>query len=102
MKTARSAVRIVCPQTENRRYTSTEPALCRSFLLATLGHAGPIQMDLGVAPLMYRISCGQAIALLNGRRACRADLNVSNRVSHGAAVNKSAAMVVASPSFVVA
>src|SRR5215470_7848367 len=83
MNTTRSTAHSVCPQTENRRYTSTEPALCQSFLLATLGHAGPIQMDLGVTPLMYRISCGQAIALLNGRRACRADLNVSNSASDG-------------------
>src|SRR5215472_2373358 len=83
MNTTRSTVRSVCPQTENRRYTSTEPALCQSFLLATLGHAGPIQMDLGVTPLMYRISCGQAVALLNGRRACRADLNVGSRASDG-------------------
>src|SRR5262249_36463292 len=83
MNTTRSTVRSVCPQTETRRYTSTESALCQSFLLATLGHAGPIQMDLGVTPLMYRISRGQAVALLNGRRACRADLNVGNRASDG-------------------
>src|SRR5262252_6588672 len=81
MKTTRSTVRSVCPQTENRR--TPVPRFCQSFLLATLGHAGPIQMDLGVTPLMYRISCGQAVALLNGRRACRADLNVSNRASDG-------------------
>src|SRR5258707_11678133 len=76
-------MRSVCPQTENRRYTSTEAALCKSFLLATLGHARPIQMDLGVTPVVQRISCGQAVALLNGLRACRADLNVSNRASDG-------------------
>jgi len=74
-------VRSVFPQIENRRSASTEPALCQSFLLATLGHARPIQMDLGVAPLMYRISRGQAVALLNGLRAGRADLNVGSRAS---------------------
>src|SRR6516162_10349535 len=58
-------------------------ALCQSFLLAMSGHAGPIQMDLGVAPLVLRISLGQAVALLKGRRACRADLLVSNRARDG-------------------
>jgi len=58
-------------------------ALCQSFLLAMWGHAGPIQMDLGVAPLVLRISLGQAVAFLKGRRACRADLFVSNRASDG-------------------
>src|SRR5262249_28378979 len=56
-------------------------ALCQSFLLAMSGHAGPIQMDLGVTPLVLRISLGQAVALLKGRRARRADLFVSNRAS---------------------
>src|SRR6266478_8149667 len=83
MKTTRSTVRSVCPQTENRRYTSTEPALCRSFLLAMSGHAGPIQIDVGVTPVVCRISCGQAVALLKSRRACLADLNVSSRASEG-------------------
>src|SRR5262244_278337 len=57
-----------------------------SFLLAMSGHAGPIQMDLGVAPLVLRISLGQAVAFLKGRRACRADLtggSLSNRASDG-------------------
>jgi len=40
-------------------------------------------MDLGVTPLVYRISLGQAVALLQGLRACRADLNVGNRASDG-------------------
>jgi hypothetical protein len=31
-------------------------------------------MDLGVTPFVYGISCGQAVARLKGRRACRADL----------------------------
>src|SRR5258708_7152887 len=83
MKTTRSTVRSVCPQTGNRRYTSTELALCQSFLLAMSGHAGPIQIDVGVTPVVCRISCGQAAALVNGRRACRADLNVSSRASEG-------------------
>src|SRR6266478_8917544 len=83
MKTTRSTVRSVCPQTENRRYTSTEPALCRSFLLAMSGHAGPIQIDVGVTPVVCRISCGQTVALFKGRRACRTDLNVSSRASDG-------------------
>ena len=50
------------------------------------GHAGPIQMDLGVTPLVLRISLGQAVALLKGRRARRADLtgsSLSNRASDG-------------------
>src|SRR5262249_19057878 len=46
-------------------------------LWAMPGHAGPIQMDLGVTPVVQRISCGQEAALVNGRRACRADLSVS-------------------------
>src|SRR5215510_14251413 len=61
-------------------------ALCQSFLLAMSGHAGPIQMDLGVAPLVLRISLCQAVAFLKGRRACRADLTggfLSNRASDG-------------------
>jgi hypothetical protein len=43
-------------------------------------------MDLGIAPLVLRISLGQAVALLKGRRACRADLtggSLSNRASDG-------------------
>ena len=59
------------------------PRFCQSFLLATLGHAGSIQMDLGVTPLVYRISRGQTVALLQGLRAGRADLNVGNRASDG-------------------
>src|SRR5262249_23610624 len=58
----------------------------QSFLLAMSGHAGPIQMDLGVAPLVLRISLGQAVAFLKSRRACRADLtggSLSNRASDG-------------------
>src|SRR5262249_1774345 len=58
-------------------------ALCESFLLAMSGLAGPIQMDLGVTPLVLRVSLGQAVALLKGRRACRTDLPVSNRASDG-------------------
>src|SRR5262249_22585266 len=58
-------------------------ALCQSFLLAMSGHAGPIQMDLGVTPLMLWISLGQAVAFLKGPRACCADLNVGNRASDG-------------------
>src|SRR5262249_12070433 len=56
-------------------------ALCQSLLLAVAGHAGPIQMDLGVTPFVLRISLGQAVALLKGCRARRADLFVSNRAS---------------------
>jgi hypothetical protein len=62
-------------------------------------------MDLGVAPLVLRISLGQAVAFLKGRRACRADLtggSLSNRASDGERGQPRAAMVVASPSFVVA
>jgi hypothetical protein len=43
-------------------------------------------MDLGVTPLVQRISLGQAVALLKGRRARRADLtggSLSNRASDG-------------------
>src|SRR5262245_36912541 len=58
-------------------------ALCQSFWLAMSGHAGSLQMDLGVTPLVYWISCGQAVALAKGRRACRADLFVSNRACDG-------------------
>jgi hypothetical protein len=47
------------------------------------GHAGPIQMDLGIAPLVLRISLGQAVAFLKGRRACRADLTVSSLACDG-------------------
>src|SRR5262249_41811833 len=63
--------------------TAFAAALCSSFLLAMSGHAGPIQIDFGVTPLVLRISCGQEAALVNGRRACRADLSVSNRASDG-------------------
>jgi hypothetical protein len=47
------------------------------------GHAGPIQIDVGVTPVVCRISCGQAAALFKGRRACRTDLNLSSRASDG-------------------
>jgi hypothetical protein len=40
-------------------------------------------MDLGVTPLVYRIACGQAVALAKGRRACRADLTVSSLAGDG-------------------
>src|SRR6266446_1668133 len=42
MKTTRSTMRSVCPQTENRRYTSTEPALLPIILV---GHVGPCRTD---------------------------------------------------------
>src|SRR5262245_24452065 len=94
----RSSILIIAPSTGRGRHliaaihsmrcivTSTEAALCQSFLLAMSGHAGPIQMDLGVTPFVYRISLGQAVALLKGRRARRADLtgrSLSNRASDG-------------------
>jgi hypothetical protein len=47
------------------------------------GHAGAIQINFGVTPLVLRISRGQSAALIKGRRACRADLNVSSRASDG-------------------
>src|SRR5262245_32522780 len=65
--------------------------LCQSFLLAMSGHAGTIQMDLGVAPLVLRISLGQAVAFLKGRRACRADLtggSLSPRSTHCLAMTR--------------
>src|SRR5262249_15159278 len=77
METTRRTVRSVPPETKNRRYAESKSfavALCQSFLLAMSGHAGPIQMDLGVTPFVQRISLGQAVALLKGRRAHRADL----------------------------
>jgi hypothetical protein len=58
-------------------------ALGYLFFLAMSGHAGPIQMDVGVTPVVCRISCGQAAALLKGRRARRTDLNVSSRAIDG-------------------
>src|SRR6266702_4421962 len=89
METTRRTMRSVPPQTENRRHkegNSLAAALCQLFLLAMSGHAGPIQMDLGVTPVVQRISLGQAVALLKGRRARRADLtggSLSNRASGG-------------------
>src|SRR5262249_17647587 len=80
METMRHIVRGVA------RSKSSAAALCQSFLLAMSGHAGPIQMDLGVTPFVYRISLGQAVALLKGRRARRADLtggSLSNRAGDG-------------------
>src|SRR5258707_4369108 len=74
-------------------------ALCQLFFFAMSGHAGPIQIDVGVTPVVCRISCGQAVALLKGRRACLADLNVSSRVAKGTAAIQRAATVVASPNF---
>src|SRR5262249_9116091 len=77
------------PHPKNRRYkegNSLAAALRQSFLLAMSGHAGPIQMDLGVTPFVQRISLGQAVALLKGRRARRADLtggSLSNRAGDG-------------------
>src|SRR5262245_60021068 len=89
METTRRTMRSVPPQPENRRYkegNSLAAALCQSFLLAMSGHAGPIQMDLGVTPFVQGISLGQAVALLKGRRARPADLtggSLSNRASDG-------------------
>jgi hypothetical protein len=56
------------------------------FFVAMSGHAGPIQIDFGVTPVVCRISCGQAAALIKGRRACRTDLNVSSRAAFGLAL----------------
>jgi hypothetical protein len=61
-------------------------------------------MDLGVTPFVYGISCGQAVARLKGRRACRADLtggSLSNCASDRDC-GQPKRMVVASTSFVVA
>ena len=80
-------VRIVLPRNAHSHLLSIHcDEICQSFLLAMSGHAGPIQVDLGVAPLVLRISLGQAVALLKGRRACRADLtggSLSKRASDG-------------------
>jgi hypothetical protein len=70
--------------------------------LAMSGHAGPIQMDVGVTPVVCRISCGQAAALLKGRRARRTDLTSAAAPSMGTTVKQRAAMNVARPNFVVA
>jgi hypothetical protein len=61
----------------------TVTRLGQLFFFAMSGHAGPIQIDVGVTPVVCRISCGQAAALLKGRRACLADLNLSSRASDG-------------------
>ena len=56
------------------------------FLLAMSGHAGPILINFDVTPVVLRISSGQQAALVNGRRACRADLTAGsggNRASDG-------------------
>src|SRR6516164_1854865 len=85
---------------DNRALCYLRHLRCQSFLLAMSGHAGPIQMDLGVTPVVQRISCGQAVALLKGRRACRADLtSLGTRASDG---GRGAAMVGASAGVVVA
>src|SRR6266478_6832499 len=80
MKTTRVAFALK-PKTANT--PAPRPRFCQSFLLAMSGHAGPIQIDVGVTPVVCRISCGQAAALFKGRRACRTDLNVGNRASDG-------------------
>src|SRR5262249_53880760 len=49
-----------------------------SFLLAMSGHAGPIQMDLGVTPVVQRISSAQAAPLATGRRASPAHFSVTH------------------------
>src|ERR1700756_1625703 len=65
-----------------RQFTATR--LATLFLLAMSGHAGPIQIAFGVTPVVYRISCGQAAALLKGRRAGRTETGgLSNRASDG-------------------
>jgi hypothetical protein len=61
----------------------TVTRLGQLFFLAMSGHAGPIQIDVGVTPVVCRISCGQAAALFKGRRACRTDLKLSSRASDG-------------------
>src|SRR5258708_37745568 len=45
----------------------------RLFLLAMLGHAGPVLIDLHVAPEVLRISGRQQVALVNGLRALLTD-----------------------------
>src|SRR6266446_3882361 len=85
METTRRTVRSVLPPQCISIAQSAEFASfpCQLFFLAMSGHAGPIQIDVGVTPVVCRISCGQAVALLKSRRACLADLNVSSRASEG-------------------
>src|SRR5258708_22125532 len=45
----------------------------RLFLLAMLGHAGPVLIDLHVAPEVLRISGRQQVALVNGLSALLTD-----------------------------
>jgi len=44
------------------------------FQLVMLGHARPIQIDFGIAPIVLRISSGEDAALVYGRSARRTDL----------------------------
>src|SRR5262249_2358110 len=96
MKTTRPTVRSVLPpqciavaQSASRHSHLRSihcGALCQSFLLAMSVLAVLISMYLGVTPLVLRISLGQSVALLNGRRARRADLtgsSLSSRASDG-------------------
>src|SRR5262249_35638613 len=44
------------------------------FRLVMLGHARPIQIYFGIAPIVLRISASEDAALVNGRSARRTDL----------------------------
>jgi len=44
------------------------------FVLAMPGHTSPILINLSDTPVVFRVSVGQNAALVDSRRACRADL----------------------------
>jgi hypothetical protein len=61
------------------------PMRSQLFLLTMYGHACPILINFSVVPIVLR-STGQDAALMNGRRASRADLIVASggsRMSEG-------------------
>src|SRR4029450_2255376 len=60
-----------------KRIVSSPRSACGLFLLAMFGHAGPVCIDLLVAPEGLRISGRQNTALVNGLRAFRADFDAA-------------------------
>jgi len=68
------SLRFGCPAIHQDEFHVRLPMRSRSFSFAMNGHACPVLIDLGVAPVVLRISTGQDAALMNGRRASRADV----------------------------
>src|SRR6266550_7649818 len=60
-----------------KRVVSSPRSACGLFLLAMFGHAGPVCIDLLVAPEVLRITGGPEAALVKRLRSFPADLEMA-------------------------